>query len=167
MTRLAAGLASASENSVLESGDADREISLPLAFRKGELVRPTIGGVLVRETGGVGLLIEGLSQEEKKSSLESLAGVAEPSASAGTSVTTTSSGYLIHASVPSTTIGVFKVIDLLESVPRSAFLEFFLILGSGVGLVFRLGIFACKSSTPTVCAEVLGGGFITTNFHNT
>lgn len=78
----------------MESGDADREISLPLAFRKGEFARPTTGGVLVRETGGVGLLIEGLSQEEKKSSFESLAGVAEPSASATTSVTTTSSGNL-------------------------------------------------------------------------
>ena len=79
--------------SVFDSGDVDLEMSLP-AFKKGELVRPTTGGVLVRETGGVGLLIEGLSQEEKKSSLESLAGVAEPSASAGMSVMTTSSGYL-------------------------------------------------------------------------
>ena len=93
VNRLAAGLASASVESVLDSGDVDLEISLP-AFKKGELVRPTTGGVLVRETGGVGLLIEGLSQEEKKSSLESLAGVAEPSASAGMSVMTTSSGYL-------------------------------------------------------------------------
>ena len=61
-------------------------------------MRPTTGGVLVRETGGVGLLIEGLSQDEKKSSLESLEGVAEPSASAAMSVITTSSGYLENVS---------------------------------------------------------------------
>jgi hypothetical protein len=55
-----------------------------------------IGGVAVRETGGVGLLIEGLSHEEKKSSSGSPAGVEDPSVDTllMTSVITTSLGYL-------------------------------------------------------------------------
>lgn len=75
-----------------ERGDEVRAISLPAEFRKGEGVRPTTGGVAVRETGGVGFLMAGLSHEEKKSSSGSPAGVAEPSSTA--SVMTTSSGYL-------------------------------------------------------------------------
>jgi len=75
-------------------GDADRAMLDPAA-RRGEAVRPTTGGVLVLEIGGVGFLIEGLSQDEKKSSPLSLAGVAVPSApSMAISVMTTSSGYL-------------------------------------------------------------------------
>jgi hypothetical protein len=71
-------------------------MSFPLlpAVRKGEGVRPTTGGVAVRDTGGVGLLIAGLSQEEKKSSSGSPAGVEVPLPSAPASVITTSVGYL-------------------------------------------------------------------------
>lgn len=53
-----------------ESGDEVRVASL-LATR-GEDVRPMTGGVAVRDGGGVGRLMAGLSQEEKKSSSASL-----------------------------------------------------------------------------------------------
>lgn len=82
------------------SGDCVRVIPLPLLlavplFRKGEGVRPTTGGVLVREIGGVGRLMAGLSQDEKKSSSGSPAGVEVPSvAPVELSATTTSPGEL-------------------------------------------------------------------------
>ena len=66
-------------------------------LRKGEAVRlPPTGGVCVRLGGLLGRLIAGLSQEEKKSSPDSLLGVLAPSAKVGerTSVITTSSGNL-------------------------------------------------------------------------
>ena len=92
--RLAAGFAS-SVDSDLVRGEAERAVSLlPLpALRNGEGVRPTTGGVAVREIGGVGRLMAGLSHEEKKSSSGSPAGVEEPFPSVD-SVMTTSSGYL-------------------------------------------------------------------------
>jgi hypothetical protein len=64
------------------------------ALRKGDGVRPTTGGVAVRETGGVGRLIDGLSQDEKKSSSGSPEGVEDPSVGPLliTSVITTSVG---------------------------------------------------------------------------
>lgn len=75
--------------SCFERGDAERLMSLPLpAFRNGEGVRPVTGGVAVRETGGVGRLIAGLSQEEKKSSSGSPAGV--PTSASAPSITTSS-----------------------------------------------------------------------------
>lgn len=77
------------------SGDFDRVGPLPFAlgFRKGDAVRLMTGGVCVLDGGLLGRLIEGLSQDEKKSSPAS-AGVEVPSAGAEgmTSVTTTSSG---------------------------------------------------------------------------
>lgn len=86
-----------SVESVLERGEAVRAMSFPLPFAspltKGDGVRPMTGGVDVREIGGVGFLMAGLSQEEKKSSSGSPAGVALPSASP--SAITTSVGYLI------------------------------------------------------------------------
>jgi hypothetical protein len=91
--RLWAG-AAASE---LESGEGDLAMSLPFApaLRKGDGVRPTTGGVAVREAGGVGRLIVGLSQDEKKSSSGSPEGVEAPSVPPATaSVITTSVGYL-------------------------------------------------------------------------
>jgi hypothetical protein len=92
--RLAAGLASSKADSDLTSGDEARAMSLPFApaVRKGEGVRPTTGGVAVRDTGGVGFLMAGLSQEEKKSSSGSPTGVDESATSP--SVRTTSLGYL-------------------------------------------------------------------------
>jgi hypothetical protein len=68
---------------------------LPFGFKKGEAVR-LIPGVPVREGGLLGLLIEGLSHDEKKSSLGSPAGVfvPVPSLSSPKSSTVTSSGYL-------------------------------------------------------------------------
>lgn len=88
--RLVVGFFS-SVDSVLASGDEERLISFPLlpAVRKGEGVRPA--GVAVLETGGVGRFIAGLSQEEKKSSSGSPAGVAAPSSVPSR---TTSPGYL-------------------------------------------------------------------------
>jgi hypothetical protein len=74
------------------SGDLGRSVALPLApgLRKGD---PTLG-VPVREGGFDGRLMVGLSHEEKKSS-SSPAGVLLPSLPvSGTSVMTTSLGYL-------------------------------------------------------------------------
>jgi hypothetical protein len=77
------------------SGDLGRSVALPFVpgLRNGDPVR----GVPVREGGFEGRLIVGLSHEEKKSS-SSPAGVLVPSltAASGTSVTTTSLGYLYH-----------------------------------------------------------------------
>lgn len=76
-------------------GDLGRE-PLPLAgaLRKGEPLREPEAGVPVREGGLLGRLMVGLSQDEKKSS-SSLTGVLEPEVSgSGTSVMTTSLGYL-------------------------------------------------------------------------
>jgi hypothetical protein len=76
---------------------------LAVEVMNGEGVRPTTGGVPVREIGGVGFLIEGLSHEEKKSSAGSPAGVAvTPVSSPATSVITTSLGYLMANSVSHT-----------------------------------------------------------------
>lgn len=90
--RLAVGFGP-SEVSVFVSGDPTRGISLPslFALRKGDGVRPA--GVPVREMGGVGRLMAGLSQEEKKSSSVSPAGV-EVSSAPAPSVIITSPGYL-------------------------------------------------------------------------
>lgn len=91
---IAAG-AGALSFSEAERGDLEREPFAP-AFKNGDAVRLTTGGVPVREGGLLGRLIEGLSQEEKKSSSASPAGVLEPleGVPAGTSVITTSSGNL-------------------------------------------------------------------------
>ena len=73
------------------SGDLGRVVAsalLPAGFRNGE-ARPALAGVPDRDIGGVGRLIEGLSQEEKKSSSVSPVGVALPEAALATSVTTT------------------------------------------------------------------------------
>jgi hypothetical protein len=100
VVRLAAGGVLAP--STLTSGDGDLAIPLPFvpALRNGDGARPTTGGVAVREIGGVGRLIEGLSHDEKKSSSGSPAGVDVPSAfvAAVASVITTSSGYLQNSS---------------------------------------------------------------------
>lgn len=98
--RLTAGLDS--EDSVRESGEAVRAMSFPApldsaALRKGDGVRPITDGVPVRETGGVGFLMAGLSQEEKKSSSGSPAGVEVPSA-VSPSVMINSPGYLVAVS---------------------------------------------------------------------
>ena len=76
----------------------DRAALLPFvpALRNGEAVRLMTGGVCVLEGGLLGLLIDGLSQEEKKSSPGSPEGVDVPSRNVGdrTSVMETSSGNL-------------------------------------------------------------------------
>lgn len=81
------------------SGEGDLGLAAPLALpadRNGEAVRETTGGVPERDGGLLGLLMVGLSQEEKKSSAGSPAGVDVPSPGVGraSSVITTSSGYL-------------------------------------------------------------------------
>ena len=72
-------------------------VPLPFAvgLRKGDAVRLITGGVCVLEGGLLGRLIDGLSHEEKKSSLGS-AGVEVPSVDVAgtTSVTTTTFGKL-------------------------------------------------------------------------
>ena len=99
MARDGAGWAVLSEaESEVFKGDLGRDaVPLPfvLAFKKGEAVR-LMPGVPVREGGLLGLLIAGLSHEEKKSSAGSPAGVfvPVPSLSSLISSTVTSSGYL-------------------------------------------------------------------------
>ena len=91
------GAAAVSGLSLATSGDFGRAapLALLLVERNGELVLETTGGVPTREGGLLGLLIVGLSHEEKKSSPGSPAGVSVPSpAPEGTSVMTTSSGNL-------------------------------------------------------------------------
>lgn len=103
VVRLAAGAGEVGDASTFTRGEEVRAMPLPLplpfefvALRKGDGVRPTTGGVAVREIGGVGRLIEGLSHDEKKSSSGSPRGVEDPSEETLliTSVITTSVGYL-------------------------------------------------------------------------
>ena len=100
VVRMAVGAGRFFSASVAASGEGDfeRVVELPLAFaeRNGEAVRETTGGVPVREGGLLGRLIVGLSQEEKKSSAGSPAGVEVPSLefAVETSLITTSLGYL-------------------------------------------------------------------------
>lgn len=77
-------------------GEPARAGPVSPGLRKGEGVRPTTGGVPVREIGGVGFLMEGLSQEEKKSSSGSPAGVDVPSG-ISPSLMMTSVGYLLQS----------------------------------------------------------------------
>ncbi|KAL3706826.1 hypothetical protein TMatcc_007839 [Talaromyces marneffei ATCC 18224] len=93
--------------SLAERGDLDlAPFPLAPAFKNGEAVRLAFDGVPTRDGGLLGRLMAGLSQEEKKSSSGSPAGVAAPSLGVpATSVTTTSPGNLdclslCHASVP-------------------------------------------------------------------
>lgn len=78
-------------------GDFERAIPFPFAAAvrppgvSGDGVRPMTGGVAVREGGGVGRLIAGLSQDEKKSS--SCSGVAMASSPPSA---TTSPGCLLY-----------------------------------------------------------------------
>lgn len=93
--RIAVGAGEVAFSSDADRGDFDREPFAP-AFKNGDPVRLTTGGVPVRDGGLLGRLMEGLSHEEKKSSSGSPAGVLEPSdgVPAGRSVMTTSPGYL-------------------------------------------------------------------------
>lgn len=87
----------ASEDSFSEpcSGDLDLTAPLPFALglRNGEAVRLMTGGVCIRGGGLLGRFIDGLSQDEKKSSPPS-DGVGVPSVDVATttSVMTTSPG---------------------------------------------------------------------------
>ena len=95
VVRLAAG--GVEEPPTFASGEGARAMPFPLELpaRNGDGVLPA-EGVAVREIGGVGRLIAGLSQEEKKSSSGSPAGVEVPSVGPLliTSVMTTSLGCL-------------------------------------------------------------------------
>lgn len=98
--RFAGGAAESVEVSELTRGDFGLPaVALPFAFRKGEAVW-LFPGVLEREGGLLGRLIEGLSQEEKKSSEGSL-GVPlplAPSLYSAESSMTTESGFLCAGS---------------------------------------------------------------------
>lgn len=97
VVRAADGAAGAA-GSVAVRGDFDLAWPFPLEPRKGEAVL-LMPGVPVREGGLLGLLMEGLSQDEKKSS-GSPAGVFVPlpSLTSATSSTTTLSGFLSDVS---------------------------------------------------------------------
>ena len=97
VVRIAAGAGRGSCDSAVARGEGDFDRAAPLAVpavRKGDAVRETTGGVPVREGGLLGRLMLGLSQEEKKSSAGSVAGVEDPSTGLvkGSSVTDTSFG---------------------------------------------------------------------------
>ena len=89
----------AKDVSLSEPGSGDFDLGAPLlsapGLRKGDAVRLITGGVCVLDGGLLGRLIDGLSQDEKKSSPGS-AGVEVPSVGVAVlkSATTTSSGYL-------------------------------------------------------------------------
>lgn len=145
----------------LARGDEARARALPSfpALRKGEGVRPIAEGVPVREMGGVGRLIAGLSHEEKKSSSGSPAGVAAPSSAPST---TTSPGYLPQVN----TVSEASIVNHpLLSISCGASLQLVLVLGRGVGLVLGLRVLAVESSSTTVLLEELGGRLITTRLH--
>ena len=126
-------------------GDFERALPLPFApaFRKGEAVRlPPTGGVPVREGGLLGRLIAGLSQEEKKSSDGSPAGVFEPSGvpSSAMSVIVTSSGNLEghwHRQIAS-----MELAHLQPLIRRNSPIQLFLVLGRSVGHVLDFRVFA-------------------------
>jgi hypothetical protein len=87
------------DESIAASGDGDfgraaADAPFWFAVKKGDAVRDTIGGVFVLEGGLLGRFMVGLSQDEKKSSFGSPAGIAVTSEFETTesSVTTTSSG---------------------------------------------------------------------------
>ena len=82
-------------------GDFGRAAApLALGARNGDAVRDTTGGVPALDGGLLGLLTVGLSQDEKKSSSGSPAGVEVPSAAGvAKSVTTTSPGNLCRISL--------------------------------------------------------------------
>jgi hypothetical protein len=142
------------------------------AFRKGEAVRLTTGGVPVREGGLLGRLIEGLSQEEKKSSSASPAGVFDPSEGvpAGRSVMMTSSGYLNKATtLVNTESWEFHRhiwIHSLLRIERSALLEFLLILDGCIARILDFGVLACERSGTSVRLEVLSRGLVSTDLHH-
>ena len=89
----------AKDDSLSEPGSGDFDLGAPLllapGLRKGDAVRLITGGVCVLDGGLLGRFIDGLSQDEKKSSPGS-AGVEVPSVGVAVliSATTTSSGYL-------------------------------------------------------------------------
>ena len=92
-----AGRAFSASAAAAERGDGDFGLAAPLvlpAVRKGDAVLETTGGVPVREGGLLGRLIVGLSQDEKKSSAGSPAGVEVPpeGVPSASSVITTSPG---------------------------------------------------------------------------
>lgn len=165
--RLAAGFL-ASPSSDLERGEAERATSLaapPGALRNGDGVRPE--GVPEREMGGVGRLMAGLSQEEKKSSSASSAGVAEPSSVP--SLMTTSPGFLSSHVSPFVFLAKFSSVScrILLGVSSCPPLQLVLVLGGSGGLVLCLGVLAVKGSGAAILLEELCGRLVTANLHNT
>lgn len=56
--------------------------------------------------------------------------------------------------------------NILLGVSRSAALELILILGGGVGLVFRLRILTIERRGTAILLEELGGRLVTADLHN-
>ena len=151
------------------SGDLGRDVApLPFAFalRKGDAVR-LMPGVPVREGGLLGLLIDGLSQEEKKSSLGSPAGVfvpVPPSLSSASSSTVTSSGYLLavsHSLLLSQTLCIDVLPDIRLHSPR----QLILILCRRTTRILHLRIFTRQRCTSSISLEELRCTLVAANFH--
>lgn len=165
-----AGRAFSASSVAAASGEGDFGLAAPLALpadRNGEAVRETIGGVPVRDGGLLGLLMVGLSQEEKKSSAGSPAGVDVPSPGVGrtSSVMTTSSGYLDYRM--SKCMGSSGcTLDILLGISCGPSLEFFFVFIGCIRGVFHLCIFTGESGAPTVGLEELCGRLIASNFHS-
>jgi len=158
--RLAAGLDS--EDSVRARGEAVRAISLPLApAARGDDVRPMMGGVAVRETGGVGFLIAGLSHDEKKSA--SSAAEVEALAASPSSITT-SPGCLDRISLHSS-YWEGSGWPILSGISGCSLLQFLLVLGRGAGVIFRLGVLAVEGRRAAILLEELSGRLVASDLH--
>lgn len=111
-------------------GLAATPFTLP-ADKNGDAERDTTGGVPTREGGLEGLLMAGLSHDEKKSSSASVPGVEVPSADmvGVSSPMTTSSGYLLLGQPPA-----YKCssVVLLFRISRCPLLQLLFVLVRGI-----------------------------------
>lgn len=157
--------AGADAPSTLTRGEDVLAIPLPLAeFKNGEGVLPTTG-VPVREMGGVGRLIAGLSHEEKKSSSGSPAGVEVPSVEVLliTSVMTTSEGYLYRCKHYRQAGQAIEFI--LLSISCCPVLQLRFVFGGRVRGVLGGRVLALQSCATAVGLEVLGRRVVSSNLH--
>lgn len=56
--------------------------------------------------------------------------------------------------------------NILLGISRSAALELILVLGGGIGLVFRLRILTVERRSAAILLEELGGRLVAANLHN-
>jgi len=148
-------------------GDFGRTVLLPLepAVRKGDAVLLPTGGVAVREGGLLGRLMVGLSQEEKKSSSGSPAGVCAPEAAESSiSFITHSFGYLGVVSI--WPFDIYPFCDPQLLVRSHASSQLFFVFDCSIRGVFCFGVFAIQCSGAAVRLKVFGRGLVAADLHN-